>query len=110
MTDNNNNPQTTRIPSSQDQRLGEIRRARNRLFVCFSTLPVYVFTVSQVVEAGNSSNAVMFAYMALYAGFGVNASVKGCPQCHEQYFVKRVFLNPFRSRCAHCGLSLHPQG
>jgi hypothetical protein len=110
MTDNDNKSQTTRPASPQDQRLMEIRRARNRLFVCFSTLPVYVFTVSQVIEAGNSSNTVMFAYMALYAGFGVNASVKRCPQCHEQYFVKRFFLNPFRSHCAHCGLSLHPQG
>lgn len=110
MTDHDKNPQATRTPSPHDQRLIEIRRARNRLFVCFATLPVYVFTVSQVVDAGNSSNTVMFAYMALYAGFGVNASVKRCPQCREQYFVKRIFLNPFRSHCAHCGLSLHPQG
>ncbi len=110
MTDNDNNTQAPRALSPLNQRLLEIRRARNRLFVCFSTLPVYVFTVSQVLEAGNSSNTVMFAYMALYAGFGVNASVKRCPQCHEQYFVKHLFLNPFRSHCAHCGLSLHPQG
>jgi uncharacterized protein (DUF983 family) len=52
----------------------------------------------------------MFTYMALYAGFGVNASVKRCPDCHEQYFVKKYFLNPFRSQCAHCGLSMHPKG
>ncbi len=110
MTDNNNDPQGPRALSPHNQRLLEIHRARNRLFVCFATLPVYMFTVSQVVDAGNSSNTVMFAYMALYAGFGVNASVKRCPQCHEQYFVKRLFLNPFRSHCAHCGLSLYPQG
>jgi hypothetical protein len=104
MTDNthNNNP--------RDQRLMEIKRSRNRLFVCFATLPVYVFAVGQVLDSGNSSDAIMFAYMALYAGFGVNASVKRCPDCHEQYFVKKYFLNPFRSQCAHCGLSMHPKG
>jgi len=103
MTDENQN-------NTRAKRLKEIRRSRNRLFVCFSTLPVYVFAVGQVLDSGNSSNVIMFAYMALYAGFGVNASSKRCPDCHQQYFVKKYFLNPFRSRCAHCSLSLHHNG
>jgi len=107
MTDNTHNTPNT---NPRDQRLMAIKRSRNRLFVCFSTLPVYMYAVSQVLDNGNSSNVIMFTYMALYAGFGVNASVKRCPDCHQQYFVKKYFLNPFRSQCAHCGLSMHPKG
>jgi len=87
-------------------RLKELRRARNRLFVCFGTFPVYVLAVMQVLESGNETTLIMFAYMALYAGFGANLATKRCPQCHGQYFVKSFFLNPFRSHCAHCGLGL----
>ncbi len=90
----------------KQKRLKELRRARNRLFVCFWTFPVYVLAVMQVLETGNETTLIMFAYMALYAGFGANLATKRCPQCHEQYFVKSFFLNPFRSQCAHCALAL----
>ncbi|MDO9319476.1 MAG: hypothetical protein Q7V56_14940 [Gammaproteobacteria bacterium] len=89
----------------QHKELLSIRAARNRLFVCFWTLPVYVYAVNQLLSAGNSSSLIMYSYMLLYAFFGISASVKRCPDCHEQFFVKRFFLNPFRSQCAHCGLS-----
>jgi len=87
-------------------RLKDIKRSRNRLFVCFGTFPVYVLAVMRVLESGNETTLIMIAYMALYAGFGVNLATKRCPQCHEQYFVKTFFLNPFRAQCAHCGLAL----
>lgn len=87
-------------------RLKDIKRARNRLFVCFWTFPVYVLAVMRVLDSGNETTLIMFAYMALYAGFGVNVATKRCPQCHQQYFVKSFFLNPFRSQCAHCDLAL----
>mgnify|MGYP007089544791 CR=1 FL=1 len=90
----------------QHKELLGIRVARNRLFVCFWTLPVYIYTVNQLLSAGNSSSVIMYSYMLLYAFFGISVSVKRCPDCHEQFFVKRFFLNPFRSQCAHCGLSL----
>ncbi len=90
-------------------RLRQIRSARNRLFVCFCTFPVYVLAVMRVLEAGNETTLIMVAYMALYAGFGVALANKRCPDCHEQYFVKTFFLNPFRSRCAHCGCPLHSE-
>lgn len=90
-------------------RLTDIRRARNRLFVCFATFPVYVLAVTQVLNSGNETTMIMFAYMLLYAGFGINAATKRCPECHQQFFVKQYFLNPFSSHCAHCGLSFrHP--
>lgn len=88
------------------KRLKELRRARNRLFVCFCTFPVYVLAVMQVLESGNETTLIMFAYMSLYAGFGANLATKRCPECHAQYFVKSFFLNPFRSHCAHCALAL----
>lgn len=91
-------------------RLKELRRARNRLFVCFWTFPVYVLAVMRVLESGNDTSVIMFAYMALYAGFGVSLATKRCPQCHQQYFVKSFFLNPFKSRCAHCALPLKHEG
>jgi len=88
-------------------RLDEIRRARNYLFVCFWTFPIYVLVVTRLLNAGNGITMVMYAYMLLYAGFGLNAAVKRCPQCSRQFFVKSYFLNPFPRQCVHCGLSLH---
>ena len=94
------------VEQRRQKGLREIRRARNRLFVCFWTFPVYVFAVMQVLDAGKQTNVIMYAYMALYAGFGVNVASRRCPDCYQQFFVKTFFLNPFRSRCVHCGCSL----
>lgn len=94
----------------KNDRLDEIRRARSRLFVCFWTFPVYVLVVTRLLSAGNGINVVMYAYMLLYAAFGLNAAVKRCPQCNQQFFVKRYFLNPFYTQCAHCRLSFKHSG
>ena len=113
MPDNNNQDGENIESSKQEERLrrlDDIRRARNRLFVCFWTFPVYVLAVTRVLDSGNSTTTIMFAYMLLYAWFGVNASIKRCPDCHEQFFVKKFFLNPFSGKCAHCGLALKQRG
>lgn len=113
MPDNNNLESGNRDSNKQKERLirlDEIRRARNRLFVCFWTFPVYVVAVTRVLDAGNSTTTIMFAYMLLYGWFGVNASIKRCPDCHEQFFVKKLFLNPFSRKCAHCGVALKHSG
>lgn len=113
MPDNNNSNNENTGNNKQEERqarLDDIRRARNRLFVCFWTFPVYVFAVTRVLDSGNSTSTIMFAYMLLYAWFGVSASVKRCPDCHEQFFVKKFFLNPFSGKCAHCGVSLKNSG
>ena len=89
--------------------LRKIRTSKNRLMVCFLTFPVYVYAVGRLVGQGQDITWLMLAYMALYAGFGINMSVRRCPQCHEQFYVKKYFLNPFRRDCAHCGLSLKQQ-
>jgi len=84
--------------------LKDIRNAKSRLVVCFLTFPLYVVAVSSLAKNGNSVTALMLLYMLLYAGFGINASIKRCPRCHEQFYVKGFFLNIFSSKCAHCGL------
>lgn len=81
-----------------------IRRTRNYLMVCFLTFPLYVYAVTELLGNGRDITWLMLGYMLLYAVFGINASVKRCPRCREQFFVKKYFLNPFRRSCAHCGL------
>jgi len=87
-------------------RLKQIKRARNRLFVCFWTFPVYVYAVMKVLESGNETTGIMLVYMVVYAIFGANLATKRCPNCHGQFFVKSFFLNPFKSECAHCKQAL----
>jgi hypothetical protein len=85
-------------------RLRSIRTAKARLIVCFCTFPLYVFVVSALVRAGKDITVFMLLYMLLYAAFGINAAVKRCPRCHQQFYVKAFFLNIFTRKCAHCGL------
>lgn len=84
--------------------LRAIRNAKSRLIVCFCTFPLYVVAVNGLLRNGNDITGFMLLYMALYAGFGINAAIKRCPECHEQFYVKGYFLNIFTSKCAHCGL------
>lgn len=96
-------------PPSNDYVAGlrQIKRARSQLMVCFLTFPLYVMAVSALLGNGQDVGVLMLAYMALYAGFGINLSVRRCPRCHQQFFVKHYFLNPFPRYCVHCGLSCH---
>jgi len=105
MDDNNKESTNTQ----RSQRLREIRASRNRLLVCFLTFPVYAWAITALLNQGNDISLLMVLYMLLYAGFGIHASVKRCPDCNEQFFVKRFFLNPFTSRCTHCQLSYYPE-
>lgn len=88
--------------------LRAIRNAKNYLIVCFCTFPLYILAINALLQGGNNITSYMLMYMALYAGFGINASVKRCPQCHEQFYVRHFFLNIFRNTCAHCGLPAKP--
>ena len=108
MSESSNNENNSK-PSRKDS-LDGLRRARSRLFVCFWTFPVYVVVVTRLLNAGIGINMVMYAYMALYAGFGLHLALKRCPDCGEQFFVKTYFMNPFPRQCAHCGLSLKHSG
>lgn len=90
---------------TRSEALSAIKRSRSRLMVCFLTFPLYVLAVTRLLDNGQDTTWLMLVYMAIYAGFGIAMTVKRCPACHEQFFVKQYFLNPFRRKCAHCGLS-----
>lgn len=85
--------------------LHQIRTAKNRLIVCFLTFPLYVWAVMELLNQGNDITTLMLLYMLLYAGFGINCSIKRCPNCRGQFFVRKYFLNIFTKQCFHCGLS-----
>lgn len=94
-------------PDGGGHDLRTIRLAKQQLIICFLTFPVYAWAVVQLLNAGNDITLFMLFYMAIYAGFGINASVKRCPRCHRQFYVAKYFLNIFGTRCKHCGLSYH---
>ena len=99
----------TENDEARSQRLREIRNSRNRLLVCFLTFPVYAWAITALLNQGNDITLLMILYMLLYAGFGIHSSVKRCPDCGEQFFVRKYFLNVFTSKCTHCGLSYYPE-
>ncbi|MEX1199003.1 MAG: hypothetical protein WEB57_14225 [Pseudohongiellaceae bacterium] len=94
-------------PEGSSHALRTIRLAKQQLLICFLTFPVYAWGVVELLNAGNDITLFMLFYMAIYAGFGINASVKRCPRCHKQFYVAKYFLNIFGTRCKHCGLSYH---
>lgn len=86
--------------------LHKISRARVRLLVCFSTLPVYCVAVWMLLANNRDTDTFMWIYFALYAIFAVDMALRKCPQCGEQFFVKNVLLNLFTKQCVHCGLEI----
>jgi hypothetical protein len=97
-----------KTPSSPDplqfgKDLSGIARARTRLVVCFWTLPVYVLAIWVLLNNGRSVDSMMWIYMAVYAGFAIDMSMRNCPGCHKQFYVKSIFLNLLTRQCVHCG-------
>lgn len=91
--------------NNEGDSLRAICRARTYLMVCFLTFPLYAWGVTELLNQGQDISLFMLVYMAIYAGFGINASIKRCPRCHGQFYVRRLFLNPMVTRCQHCGVS-----
>ncbi len=89
-----------------DNSLRPVRNARSWLIVCFCTFPIYIVAVSVLVQEGRDVTSFMLLYMLLYAGFGIFAATRRCPRCQRPFYVKSMFLNIFRTKCAHCGLAL----
>lgn len=95
-------------PSAADsarfaKNLRRIARARTRLVVCFWTLPVYVVAIWVLLNNERSIDSMMWIYMAVYAGFAIDMSMRYCPVCRNQFYVKSIFLNLLSKRCVHCG-------
>ena len=82
--------------------LRRIARARTRLVVCFWTLPVYVVAIWLLLNNGRNIDSMMWIYMAVYAGFAIDMSMRYCPVCRKQFYVKSIFLNLLSTRCVHC--------
>lgn len=97
-----------KIPDASDRallvkRLRRIARARTRLVVCFWTLPVYVVSIWMLLNNGRNIDSMMWIYMAVYAAFAIDMSMRYCPVCSKQFYVKSIFLNLLSKRCVHCG-------
>lgn len=86
--------------------LRKIGRARIRLLVCCWTLPVYIIGIWTLLDNGRAIDTFMFVYMALFAGFALDMSLRRCPRCHQQFFVKSILLNLISRRCVHCGVAI----
>ncbi|PCI76429.1 MAG: hypothetical protein COB20_10680 [SAR86 cluster bacterium] len=101
---------TPRSPDSAklEKTLRSIARARTRLAVCFWTLPVYVVAIWLLLNNGRSIDSMMWIYMAVYAGFAIDMSMRNCPNCHKQFYVKSIFLNLLTKQCVHCGQTSTP--
>lgn len=91
--------------TSHEIPLRKILRARTRLLVCFWTLPVYVFALWVLLSNGRNIDLFMFFYMAVWAGFAIDMSLRRCPKCNKQFYVKTILLNLISRRCVHCGLN-----
>lgn len=104
----NEKPPTSSDPVKFGSDLRAIARARTRLAVCFWTLPVYAVVVWVLLNNGRSVDSMMWIYMAVYAGFAIDMSRRNCPSCHEQFYVKNIFLNLLTKQCVHCGQASAP--
>jgi len=97
---------TAELPLQQQLILRKIGRARIRLLVCCWTLPVYIIGIWTLLGNGLAIDTFMFVYMALSAGFALDMSLRRCPCCRQQYFVKSILLNLISRRCVHCGVAI----
>ena len=101
-------PQQQQSPGASDtarlnKSLRGIARARTRLVVCFWTLPVYVVAIWVLLNNGRNIDSMMWIYMAVYALFAIDMSMRNCPVCRKQFYVKNIFMNLLTRRCVHCG-------
>ncbi|MFK7864570.1 MAG: hypothetical protein AB8B95_10140 [Pseudohongiellaceae bacterium] len=93
--------------------LTKVLRARTRLLVCLATFPVYGCGVWILLSNGRSVDEFMFIYMALWSAFALDMSLRKCPSCQEQFFVKSILMSLRTKKCVHCGFGKeslsHPQ-
>ena len=105
----NESPATAKAAELQLQQqviLKKIGRARIRLLVCCWTLPVYIIGIWILLGNGRGIDTFMFVYIALSAGFALDMSLRRCPRCRQQFFVKSILLNLISRRCVHCGVAI----
>jgi len=96
-------PHSAQDPEKLRKALRGIVRARTRLVVFFWTLPVYVVAIWMLLNNGRSIDSMMWIYMAVYAGFAIDMTMRKCPSCQKQFYVRNIFLNLITRQCLHCG-------
>ncbi|MFT4886525.1 MAG: hypothetical protein ACJAS2_001396 [Pseudohongiellaceae bacterium] len=84
--------------------LKKVLRARTRLLVCFATFPVYAVGVWFLLSSGRSIDGFMFVYMGLWSAFAFDMTMRKCPACNEQFFVRSILMSLRSKKCVHCGL------
>ncbi len=94
------------LQAQQQAILRKIGRARIRLLVCCWTLPVYIIGIWILLDNGRGIDTFMFVYMALSAGFALDMSLRRCPHCRQQFFVKSILLNLITRQCVHCAVAI----
>lgn len=84
--------------------LKKVLRARTRLLVCFATFPVYAIGVWLLLSSGRSIEGFMFIYMGLWSAFAFDMTMRKCPACKKQFFVRSILMSLTSKKCVHCGL------
>lgn len=85
--------------------LKKVLRARTRLLVCFATFPVYAIGVWLLLSSGRSIDGFMFVYMGLWSAFAFDMTLRKCPACNKQFFVRSILMSLTSKKCVHCGLN-----
>ncbi len=93
-----------RILPNQAAAVKALRRARARLMVCFWTLPLYMLAIWMLLTNQRETDAFMFVYMGMWAGFALDMARRRCPFCKKQFYVKHVMMNLRTRHCVHCGV------
>lgn len=83
--------------------LKKVLRARTRLLVCFATFPVYAVGIWLLLSSGRSIEGFMFIYMGLWSAFAFDMTLRKCPACNKQFFVRSILMSLTSKKCVHCG-------
>lgn len=77
--------------------------------VAFSYLPGVALVGSLVRKLTLSDTAILvvaFTWMGAYALCGIRVGWARCPRCRNRLHIWRMGVNPFSSRCRHCGIRI----
>ena len=77
------------------------------MMVCFCTLPLYMLAIWMLLTNRQGTDAIMFVYMGVWAGFALDMARRRCPLCKKQFYVKDVLMNLRAKLCVHCGFDSH---
>tara|TARA_B100001989_G_C24220354_1_gene307538 strand:+ start:294 stop:533 length:240 start_codon:yes stop_codon:yes gene_type:complete len=62
-----------------------------------------MLAIWMLLTNGRETDAIMFVYMGVWAGFALDMARRRCPLCKKQFYVKHVLMNLRARCCVHCG-------